>query len=171
MSRVVRCIGNVLVALAILALSFFFLGPRLMGMDFFTIYSGSMDPALPVGSVIIVRSVEASHIKVGDIIAFKTGTRVDETVVHRVVEVINGSNSISFRTAGDDNTTPDGSAVLAENIVGQGCFHLPFLGYISDFVRTKLGCILFIGVPAIFIISLETKNIITELRLMKKSQT
>jgi len=169
-SRIVKCIGNVLIAVAIFTLFFFFLGPRLLGMNFFTIYSGSMNSAIPVGSVVMVRPVEVSHIEVGDIIAFKTGTGADETVVHRVVEVINGSNSFSLRTAGDGNPSPDGNAVLGENIVGRVYFHLPFLGYLSDFVRNKLGYILLVGVPGILIISLEIKNIIIQLGLMKKSR-
>jgi hypothetical protein len=46
-------------------------------------------------------------------------------------------------------------------------FQLPFLGYLSDFVRTKLGYVLSVVLPAMFIISLEISNIIRELRLMK----
>ena len=155
-----------LVALVIVLLLFFVLGPRFMGIDFFNIYSGSMSPALPVGSVVMVRPVEVSHIKVGDITAIKTSTG-SETVVHRVVEVIDGNASMSFRTAGDANTSPDTALVPAGNIVGKMFFHIPFLGYLSDFVRTRLGYLLLVVLPAILIISLEIRNIIRELRLMK----
>jgi len=168
MRKIVNWIGNILLALVILAMVFFFLAPHFLGMNFFTIYGGSMMPTIPIGSVVAVKSVEVSAIKVGDIITFRAGTEADKVVTHRVVKVSNGSGALSFRTAGDSNANPDGSAVLAENVVGKVWFHMPFLGYLSSFVTTKLGFILLIVVPGIFIISLEVRTIIAELRSMKK---
>lgn len=166
MIRIAKIIGNVLVGLVILLSFFFVLGPRFFGIDFFNIYSGSMSPSLPVGSVVMVWPIEVSTIAVGDIVAFKTGTGSD-AVVHRVTEVIDENTLISFRTAGDANKSPDGYLVLPEDIIGKVFFQLPFLGYLSDFVRTKLGYVLSVVLPAMLIISLEISNIIRELRLMK----
>jgi signal peptidase len=168
MRKVVNWIGNILLVLVILVMVFFFLAPHFLGVNFFTVYGGSMVPAIPIGSIVAAKSVEASAIKVGDIITFRTGTEADNVVTHRVVEVSNGGGALSFRTAGDNNANPDGSAVLAENVVGKVWFHVPFLGYLSSFVTTKLGFILLIIVPGIFIISLEVRNIIAELRSMRK---
>ena len=168
MRKVVNWIGNVLLALVILAVVFFFLAPHLLGMNFFTIYGGSMMPTIPIGSVVAVKSVEASAIKAGDIITFRTSMETDKVVTHRVVEVSNGSGAPSFHTAGDSNAKPDGNAVLAENVVGKVWFHVPFLGYLSSFVTTRLGFILLIVVPGMFIISLEVRTIIAELRSMRK---
>ncbi|OGN91790.1 MAG: signal peptidase I [Chloroflexi bacterium RBG_13_50_10] len=168
MRQVVNWIGNILLALVILAMVFFFLAPHFLGMNFFTIYGGSMMPTVPIGSVVAVKSVEASTIKVGDIITFRTGMEADKVTTHRVVEVSNSSGALSFRTAGDSNAKSDGNVVLAENVVGNVWFHMPFLGYLSSFVKTKLGFILLIVVPGIFIISLEVRNIIAELRSMRK---
>ena len=168
MRKIVNRIGNILLALVILAVVFFFLAPHFLRMNFFTIYGGSMVPTIPIGSVVAAKSVEASAIKVGDIITFRTGTEADRVVTHRVVEVSNDSGALSFRTAGDSNANPDGNAVLAENVVGKVWFHVPFLGYLSSFVATKLGFILLILVPGTFIISLEVRTIIAELRSMRK---
>jgi signal peptidase len=168
MRKVVNWIGNILLALVILAMVFFFLAPHFLGMNFFTIYGGSMMPTIPIGSVVAVKSVGASTIKVGDIITFRTCTEADKVVTHRVVEVSNDSGALSFHTAGDSNANSDGNAVLVENVVGKVWFHVPFLGYLSSFVTTKLGFILLIVVPGMFIISLEVRTIIAELRLMRK---
>jgi len=168
MSQVAKWIGNGLVAMVVLALLFFFLTPHLLGMNFFTIYSGSMSPAISVGSVVAAHPVEASDIEVGDIIAFKRPGGADNVVAHRVIEALNDNGAISFRTAGDSNAAPDGSAVPAENVIGRIWFHLPFLGYLSTLVRTELGFILLVCVPGIIIVSLEVRNIITELRSMEQ---
>lgn len=168
MRQVVNWIGNILLALVILAMAFFFLAPRFLGMNFFTIYGGSMMPTIPIGSVVAAKSVEASAIKVGDIIVFRTGTGADKVVTHRVIEVSNDSGALSFRTAGDANANPDANPVLAENVVGKVWLHLPFLAYLSSFGTTKSGFILLILVPGIFIISMEVRKIIAELRSMRK---
>jgi signal peptidase len=168
MRKVVNWIGNVLLALAILAVAFFSLAPHFLGMNFFTIYGGSMMPTIPIGSVVAAKPVEASAIKVGDIITFRTGMGADKVVTHRVVEVSNGSGALSFHTAGDSNANPDGNVVLAENVVGKVWFHVPFLGYLSSFVTTKLGFVLLILLPGIFIISMEVRNIIIEIRSMRE---
>jgi signal peptidase len=168
MRKVVNWIGNILLVLVISTMFFFFLAPHFLGVSFFTVYGGSMVPTIPIGSIVAAKSVEASAINVGDIITFRTGAEVDRVVTHRVVEVSNGSETLSFRTAGDNNANPDGSAVLAENVIGKVWFYVPLLGYLSSFVTTKLGFILLIIVPGIFIIALEVRNIIVELRLMRK---
>jgi len=168
MRKVVNWTGNILLALVILAMVLFFLAPHFLGMNFFTITGGSMMPTIPIGSVVAVKSVEASAIKAGDIITFRTGTEADKVVTHRVVELSNNSGALSFHTAGDSNGKPDGNVVLAENVVGKVWLHVPFLGYLSSFVTTRLGFILLIVVPGMFIISLEVRTIIAELRLMRK---
>ena len=56
--------------------------PRLMGYQVFSVISGSMEPAIPVGSVIYVREADASEVQVDEIIAFYDEGSV---VAHRVV--------------------------------------------------------------------------------------
>ncbi len=160
MRQVAKWIGSVFLVLSILTLLLFFVGPRLLGISFFTIYSGSMDPSIPIGSVAAVYPTEASSIQVGDIIAYSSPTEADKVIVHRVVEVITNGGLVSFRTAGDGNSIADGYMVPTNNIVGRVWFHLPFLGYFAYFVKTVPGFILVVGIPAIIIVSLEVRDII-----------
>ena len=168
MTKAVSWIGNALVALVVLAMCFFFLGPHLLGVNFFTIYSGSMTPAIPVGSVVVALPVYASEIEAGDIITFAAVAGEDKIITHRVCEVLTRDGVVLFRTAGDANGAPDGNAVPADNVIGRVWFHVPLLGYLSSFVRTKLGAILFICVPGSLIIALEVRNIVIELKAMRR---
>lgn len=169
MGKAVKWTGNILLALVVLALLFFFLTPHLMGISFFTIYSGSMSPVIPVGSVIVVQPVAASSIELGDIITFGIGTDEKNMVTHRVVEVMADYNALSFRTAGDANEGPDNRVVSQEDIIGKVWFHVPGLGYLSSFVSTRMGFIWLMAVPALCIILLEIRSIIIELRSMRDS--
>jgi signal peptidase len=168
MRKLINWTGNMLLALGILAMAFFFLAPHFLGINFFTVYGGSMMPAIPIGSVVAVKSVEVSTIKVGDIIAFRAGTEANKVVTHRVVEVSIEDGALSFHTAGDSNTNPDGNAVPAQNVVGSVWFYVPFLGYLSSFIITKLGFVLLVLLPGILVDVMEVRNIIAEIRSMRK---
>lgn len=169
MTKASKWTGNILLALVVLALFFFFLGPHLVGISFFTIYSGSMSPVIPVGSVIVVKPVTASSIGLGDIITFSTGADEKSIVTHRVIEIMDGGGIQNFRTAGDANEGPDNQIVGQEDIIGKVWFHVPGLGYLSSFVSTRMGFIWLMAVPALCIILMEIRSIIIELRSMRGS--
>lgn len=44
--------------------------PRLLGYEVYVVVSGSMEPAIPVGSALYVESVPPEEVEVGDVIAF-----------------------------------------------------------------------------------------------------
>ena len=76
--------------------------PRLFGYDMYNVISGSMEPEIPVGSMIFVESTTPQDIAEGDIIAFY---RNGSVVCHRVTENYVGSGEI--RTKGDANQSED----------------------------------------------------------------
>jgi signal peptidase len=168
--RIINYTGIGLAVLLLSIICFLIFGSRIAMIDIFTIYTGSMKPTIPIGSTVIVQPLQESHIKVDDIIAFNSSTN-SETVVHRVIEVNNENSSLSFRTAGDANESPDVDLVPARNVVGKVCFIIPYLGYLSEFLRTKLGYVLLVILPALLTVSLEIKIIIRELRGMKSYVT
>ncbi|HEY93891.1 MAG TPA: signal peptidase I [Dehalococcoidia bacterium] len=166
--RIIKYMVNGLAVIVLLIFCFLILGSRFTGLEIFTIYTGSMEPAIPVGSTVIVQPIQEYRYKVGDIIAFNTSTNSD-IVVHRVIEVKNENSPISFHTAGDANESPDVNPIPVGNVVGKVFFIIPYWGYLSDFVGTKLGYVLLVILPAMILISLETRNIIRELAGTKNS--
>lgn len=77
----------------------------------FLIMSGSMAPELPVGSIIIVDTLQAD-VETGDIISFRL---LNEAIVtHR----ISGGSSSGWITKGDANEDVDSVRVKQENIIG-----------------------------------------------------
>ena len=44
--------------------------PKAMGYQLYTVVSGSMEPAIPVGSLVYIKYVEPKEIVEGDVIAF-----------------------------------------------------------------------------------------------------
>ena len=121
------------------------------------VMSGSMEPAIPIGSIVINRPATYQEIHVGDIITFIIPSR-EGFITHRVI-AIEDNNEPVFQTKGDANRVEDPFTVPAENMVGMVVAHIPFLGYVFYFMKTPLGFILTFVLPGLLIIGLELRDI------------
>jgi signal peptidase len=129
------------------------------------VYTGSMEPAILVGSVVVIKPVDPETLEIGDIICF---TLTEPTsITHRIKNITDQG----FITQGDANEDPDQWIVKKENVIGKAVFTVPFIGYLGYFVRTPIGFILLILLPASAIIVLEIRNIAKELKKQKQEQT
>jgi signal peptidase len=150
-----------LVVIAIIVLVFY--RPTVLAGDtqYEPVYTGSMVPAIGVGSVVAIKPVNPDNLEVGDIICY----RFSETtsVTHRIIEV----NDEGFITKGDANEDPDQLAVKKEDVIGKVVFTLPLIGYLSSFTRTAVGYICLVVTPAVLLIGFEIKSIIVELKKEK----
>ncbi len=142
--------------------------PRFAGWQPQIVLSGSMEPALPVGSVAFVADRDAEQVRVGDILTFRHPDYPGRLVSHRVVAVNRDERGVvSFRTKGDANDSPDSWTVSADQVVGVVTFHLPYAGYAHRFVRTPTGFGLLVGIPAALLIVGEIGNIVREVRKLR----
>ena len=124
------------------------------------VYTGSMEPAIPVGSVVVIKPVDPETLKIGNIICFKIESKSPTTVTHRII----GITAEGFITKGDANEDPDTWTVKKENVIGKVISIIPYVGYIGHFARTPIGFILLIIIPATLIIFMEIRNIMKEVK-------
>jgi signal peptidase I len=156
MRKAAKRFGFALMILLLAIAGFTFLVPR-FGWRVDAVFTGSMEPALKVGGVVITHPVEADEISVGDIITFYS-PQTEKLTSHRVT-AIQGGSSLYLQTKGDANENVDAVAVPVENVVGKVGFHIPYLGYATQFVKTRLGLILTLFLPGLFVILLEIRSI------------
>lgn len=131
-----------------------------------TVLSGSMEPAIHTGSVVVM--APAKDYKIGDVITFDDAGRNNIPTTHRIndIKIIGGSPV--YITKGDANNTPDGREITQNEIDGKVLFSIPYLGYVFAFMKKPLGFALLIIIPALLIIGEEGKNIYRELEKNKK---
>jgi len=131
-------------------------------LHFLTVQSGSMEPNLSVGDVVISAKSDIDDIKVGDVITFRYSSDNDpyKCYTHRVNKIINTEDgNIMFQTKGDANEDVDRKLVRSSEVIGKSVVILPFIGYIGDFARSKLGYVVFLVIPCLLIIVFETRRI------------
>jgi len=128
------------------------------GMQSFVVLSGSMEPTLPVGSIVYTK--KENEYKVKDIVSFKVN---DTTITHRVMEVLSKPEGIFYRVKGDANNGVDTDLVPASAVLGKGIDLFPFLGYIVVYLKTLPGFIAMIILPSLIFIGFELAAIKKEI--------
>lgn len=138
----IRFLKGLSTAMVVAAMVFAFLiaGIRIFGVQVYGVLTGSMEPSYPTGSLIYVKPVEASELRVNDVITFSISPGVIAT--HRIVEVVwdeQRPGLISYRTKGDANKDVDAALVSANNIIGKAMFAIPQLGYVANYIQQAPG--------------------------------
>lgn len=128
-------------------------GIRLIGLQPYTVLSGSMEPEYPVGSLIYVKKVDCTKLKEGDVITFMLN---DDTVAtHRIIEVLPDETDpsvVRFFTKGDANDNADSTSIHSNNVIGTPVFKIPYLGYVADYIRNPPGTYVAIACGALLIL-------------------
>jgi signal peptidase len=118
--------------------------PSFLGYKPFIVLSGSMEPEIMPGDLIITKNIDPENVKVGDVITFRS----DETtaVSHRVIK-ISTEGGLSFETKGDANIGSDKGAVSPESIEGKYILRIAKLGNLALFLQTPIGLLVFVVIP------------------------
>lgn len=164
-------------ALAFLFLIFLiFLGtakniPFLENQQFFVILSGSMEPTIPTGSLVLVTK-NTGEPQVNEIWTFLT-PRSNNIVTHRIVNKKTEDGVLMFSSKGDANDTYDAWILGPGSFIGKVKFSIPYAGYLVNFAKTPKGFFVIAVIPGLIIIIDELFNIkkIIQLEYEKKILT
>ena len=99
------------------------------GMTLYVVLSGSMNPTIETGSIVVVDTKEKDYM-IGDIITFQIE---EQLVTHRIVEMEQGI----IKTKGDANAMPDSKLITKYQIKGKVKHVIPKWGYILFYFQSK----------------------------------
>lgn len=159
MDRIFKIVEYLLVGVAgvIIILLLATLFPDKTGWQVKIVQSGSMEPAIPTGSLVVLR--EGGVYRAGDVITFGRDTRTTVPTTHRIMEVNRSPDGTTFITKGDNNEEADPRPVERAEVVGKVLFDIPYAGYVIDFARTPTGFIILVVIPAAGVIFNELATI------------
>lgn len=123
---------------------------NIIGFRTYTVVSGSMEPKLYPGDIVLVINKNKSDFKVDDVITFEHD---NDIVTHRIIDI----QDDTYITKGDNNDAPDPFTVKYEDIIGKVLFHIPKVGYIIKFLSNPLVIAIEMIILAIFVIRLNKK--------------
>lgn len=129
----------------------------------FIVQSRSMETALKAGSLIIVKA--QPNYAPGDIITFIYEDNPNKnTITHRIFKIVKWNGEDLFSTKGDANFTVDSQLIKNDEIIGKVICQIPYIGMFIAAAQTKIGSFFYVIFPAIIIMAIEIKNILTTLK-------
>ncbi len=140
------------------------------GFSLFRVVTGSMEPQIPVGSLLWCQDTEIDAVAVDDIVCFysQEGQLQGKVITHRVIQIMEGTDGqIWLETKGDANAVSDVQYVIADNLIGKVVYHAGEGNILSDiltFLTSKigfLGCIVF---PCLIIAGVILKDCVKNIR-------
>ena len=130
---------------------------EVFGRSVLQVVTGSMEPSLHTGDIIIIEHVDPAELQEGDIISYyaRQSDIYGMLVTHRIQEI---SADGSFITAGDANPVPDALPVQPDQIAGRYTGKARFLIWLGSFanVRKLLLLAVMIGVSIMAFYELRT---------------
>lgn len=125
------------------------------GYRLFYVKTGSMEPAIPTGSILVVQK-RKTDITIGDIITFHSpeGVILGLPNTHRVIGQVQQEGTNWYQTQGDANPGPDPYLVSPENVIGKVVLVMGqtgFLGLLIGFLGTRLGFLLLVLAPLLLV--------------------
>jgi signal peptidase len=112
--------------------------PAVTGGPTFVVGGGSMEPTIPLGSVVVDTPVKAADLAVGDVVSIKVGA-AQAVFTHRITRLVPRDGALWIQTKGDANDTEDPSIVPAATVLGRVSVTIPALGYVVQLMATMAG--------------------------------
>lgn len=131
---VLTCIGVVIILIT-LAVALLLVVPGILGWQQMTVLTGSMEPSIPVGSMVYVEEVQPKELQEGDIVTF--AQKDGDVVTHRVVR--NRTIEGDLVTKGDANAEDDVDPVSYDRVIGKVAFSVPQAGDVLGYISSDVG--------------------------------
>ena len=125
--------------------------PYLFGQRSLTVLSGSMEPQLHTGDVVVVDQVPPLEVRVGDIVTFRDPDDASRLITHRVREIDVDGSEVAFVTKGDANTSVEHWKITTDGTIGRVRYHVWRLGYLMFWIRSPLGRLGMVVLPALLL--------------------
>ena len=123
--------------------------PGLFGYSALTVVSGSMEPTLETGSVVIDEVISPLDAHPGDIVTFADPTRPRE-LTHRLTRMRVQGDTAYMVTLGDANDVPERWTVPLDGEIGRVAYHVPKLGYVRAALTKQQARLVLLGVVILF---------------------
>ncbi len=146
----------------------------IFGYKAFIVLSDSMSKTdFDAGDVILIKEVDASILKEGDIIAYSSRNidNFGENVTHKIRKlVVDSEGNPGFITYGTTTDTDDEMIVTYADVNGKYVGRIPKLGIFFQFLKSTPGYIVCILIPFLVLILIQGVNCIRIFRKYKAEQ-
>ena len=143
---------------------------NLFGYTPLSVQTESMAPTFNAGDLIIIKKVDPSTLKEGDIITFHTIIMNQYALnTHRIQEINDENGYRSYVTKGDNNQVSDTHIIADGDIVGKYVTKVGGLGKVLDFLSSSTGFLIVIVLPMLIFFIYQVYHLIMVSIQLKKA--
>jgi signal peptidase I len=106
--------------------------PLAAGWSPSVVVTGSMEPSIAPGDVVVTAPIETPALKIGYVIRFKDPSHTHPFLLHRIAEIRDDGMLV---TKGDANQSKDSTPVPPENVTGVARLRVPMIGLPAVWLR------------------------------------
>jgi signal peptidase I len=161
--HVVASVGQLALWALLLGFAVLVAVPRFTPYDLLIVRGASMQPSIPVGSVVIVDRADRVP-RLGVVATFNDPS--GEFVTHRIV----GFDGAKIVTKGDANQARDVTERTSTDLVGTVVVGIPILGYVLYALSQPLVFFLLLVGTGGFLIVGELQTIVREIRRLRRAR-
>jgi signal peptidase len=140
-----------LVALCLLTIALGRVLP-LTGRTTLAVAGGSMEPAIGLGSAIVIEPVDPHSLAVGDVVSLRSGPN-RAIFSHRIIRVVVRDDAVWIETKGDANATADPSLTPASQVIGRATVTIPGVGYLIALLSSLHGIVFVVSLGLVLIVA------------------
>ena len=118
--------------------------PSVFGLKSLTVVSGSMEPTIETGSVVIDEVISPLDARPGDVVTFQDPLRPRQ-LTHRLQKMRVEGDTAYMTTLGDANDVPEKWTVKTDGEIGRVVASLPKLGYARAAIGTRYARLAVLG--------------------------
>lgn len=133
--------------------------PGAVGMRSFTVMSGSMEPTIHVGDVVIDRKISPLDARPGDVVTFSDPSGRRRLITHRIRSMRVRGHTVQVTTKGDANDTVERWTVPANGRIGRVELRVWKLGYPLVYAHSRFGLMGLVALPALLLCLMELRRI------------
>ena len=96
-----------------------------------TVLTGSMEPTISPGDVVIDARISPLDARVGDVVTFRDPEDQSKLITHRVKRIRRSGSHLWFVTQGDANNTTEHWRIAANGELGRVVYTIPWIGHVA----------------------------------------
>jgi signal peptidase len=125
--------------------------PLAFGARPHTVLTGSMEPTIAAGDVVIDERISPTAAEVGDVVTFRDPEDQSRLITHRVRSIRRAGSHLWFVTQGDANNTTERWRIGDDGELGRVAYTVPWVGHAAVLTHTRLGLGLLLIVPLLLL--------------------
>lgn len=140
------------------------------GYSLFRVVTGSMEPEIPVGAILVAKKVDIQSLEMDDIVCFFSTVmgKSGQIVTHRIVDIFTDeSGALMLETKGDANLVSDLQYVTQSNLIGQVVYHTSqgnLATNVLSFLTTGVGFLACLALPIMVIAGLIMQDCVRKMK-------